>query len=185
MSLSLSASCKGVLKPLAAACGAWLLLSSCGIPGTPGAPDPSDPPVGTKITVQDIVGTFPAPKVGINYVYIGVEKKGQVTKTTRAELEVAEIKGAIVKLKLDVAGDQKTVDVDTSKPPILPPGGMSFEGREHVAVPAGTFNAMKLGFSQNSSSINVWAVKGIGVVKTLEQRANGDTMTIQLQSYRQ
>lgn len=165
---------------LALAC---TLFSSCGSDiGT--VADPSDPPVGSKLSAQDIVGYFPTPKVGIQYIYVSTEKKGLVTLSNRAELEVAEVKGTLVKLKLNVNDESKFVDVDTAKPPVLPTGGMNFEGREEISIPAGKFKAFKLSFSQNTSSINVWAVKGVGVVKTLEQRANNDTLTVELHSYR-
>jgi hypothetical protein len=175
-----------ILKPslraiiLAFAC---TFSSSCGSDlGT--TPDPSDPPVGSKISTQDIVGYFPAPKAGMLYVYVSTEKKGLVTLSNRAELEATEVKGTLVKLKLSVGDESKFVDVDTAKPPVLPAGGMNFEGREEVSVPAGSFKAFKLSFSQNNSSFNVWAVKGIGVIKTLEQRANSDMLTVELHQYR-
>lgn len=165
-----------------------LLLAGCGAAGTPGSPsnaEPGDPTIGTHVGSQDVVGYFPPPKVGINYVYVGVEKKGETTKTTRAELEVLEVNGSKVKLKLTIAGESKTTDVDTSTPPVLPPGGLTFEGRESLSVPAGSFKAAKFSYSQNGSNFNVWAFKGVGVLKILEQRPNSDTNTVQLDSYRQ
>lgn len=161
------------------------LLIGCGLPGTPGTPDPADPAVGTKVTSQDVVGYFPAPRVGIRYVYTGVELKGQVTVSHRLDAEVAEINGNLVKLRLIVDGAaSKLQDVDTSKPPVLPPGGLTFEGRENIAIPAGNFNAQKFSYSQSGGTVNIWALKGIGVLKVIDQKANRDTNTIILESYK-
>ena len=86
---------------------------------------------------------------------------------------------------LIVGGSEtKTQTVDTSKPPVLPAGGLHFEGRENIQVPAGSFNAQKFSYGQNGGTVNVWALKGIGILKVFDQRANGDTATIQLESYK-
>ncbi|MGV3526647.1 MAG: hypothetical protein ACO1RX_20685 [Candidatus Sericytochromatia bacterium] len=175
-----------MLKPLLAPILGLLTavcFTSCGVPGMPGPQDPPDPAVGSQISTQDIVGYFPTPRPGMRYVYVSTEKKGQVTLSNRAELEVLSVQGTQVKLGLKVGNEDKQTDVDTARPPLLPAGGMNFVGRENVTVPAGTFSALKLSFSQDNKSFNVWAVRGIGVLQTLEQRPNQETMTIQLESY--
>lgn len=163
---------------------AAFVVSSCGASNGPGAPDPSDPAVGTKLSNQDIVGYFPPPKVGLNYVYVSTNRTGEVSKSTRLDISVTEVNGPKVKLKLIAAGTNTSMhDVDTGTPPVLPPGGLTFEGREQLTIPAGSFNAQKLSLTQNNNTINVWAVKGVGIIKTLEVKANRDTVENVLQSY--
>ena len=121
----------------------------------------------------------------MKYVYLSTELKGEVKKSTRLEAEVVETTEQKAKLKISIGGTAPTTtEVDRDQdPPVLPSGGITFEGRENVTTPAGTFNALKYSYSQNKSAFNSWGVKGTGIIKILEQRSEGDTVTTELQSF--
>lgn len=169
-------------------CGLLLLAPvACGNPVTGSATvtaEAGDPQIGTQVEAKSILDLYPQLLAGMKYVYLAVEKKGAVAKSTRVEAEVLETDADKAKVRLTIGGaNSTTVDINRANPPVLPSGGLVFEGREQIGVPAGSFNARKYSYSANGSTFNVWAQQDVGVLRTLEQKANGDTVDNQLQSF--
>ncbi|HEY9841053.1 MAG: hypothetical protein ACAI44_23770 [Candidatus Sericytochromatia bacterium] len=177
-SMSLLALLFGLLAPLA----------GCG-PNSPGGKtslgtEPGDPPIGTKTDAKSVLDLYPSLLAGNKYVYLSVDKNGEVAKSTRVEAEVLEATADKAKVRLTIAGaNSSVIDIDRAKPPLLPPGGLIFEGREQISVPAGSFNALKYSYTQGTSSFNTWAQRDVGILQTVEQKGFAHVVTTTLQSY--
>lgn len=159
--------------------------AACGLPNGGETPQSGDPPIGTQVEATYLSDFYPPFRAGMRYAYVGVERQGEIEKSNRLEAEVLETTADKAKIRVTIGGKvSQTTEINRRQdPPVLPPGGITFEGREQITVPAGSFNAQKFSYTQNKSSFNAWGEKGVGLLKILERRPNGDTVTTELQSY--
>ncbi|PKL76283.1 MAG: hypothetical protein CVV27_11030, partial [Candidatus Melainabacteria bacterium HGW-Melainabacteria-1] len=97
---------QAILTLLPLGCG---LLLACSPPSGSLTPEPGDPPIGTKIDAKSLLDFYPQFLAGMKYVYVSVEKKGEVDKSTRVEAEVLEANADLAKLRLTIGGAQSNV----------------------------------------------------------------------------
>ncbi|MGV3525718.1 MAG: hypothetical protein ACO1RX_15960 [Candidatus Sericytochromatia bacterium] len=159
--------------------------AACALPNGGETPQAGDPLIGTQVEATYLSDFYPPFRAGMQYAYVGVERQGEIEKSNRLEAEVLETTADTAKIRVTLGGkiSQITEINRRQDPPVLPPGGITFEGREQITVPAGSFNAQKFSYTQNKSRFNAWGEKGVGLLKILERRPNGDTVTTELQSY--
>lgn len=159
--------------------------AACGLPNGGASPQSGDPAIGTQVEATYLTDFYPPFRAGMQYTYVGVERQGDIEKSNRLEAEVLETTADKAKIRVTIGGKTSQITEINRRqdPPVLPAGGITFEGREQISVPAGSFNAQKFSYTQNNSSFNAWGEKGVGLLKVLERRANGDTVTTELQSY--
>jgi hypothetical protein len=156
---------------------------SCGNPSS--TDTTSNKQIGEKVDAKFVLDFLPTFVAGMKYTYISKSKKGQVELSELTTAEVIESNGEKSQIRLTIGTNSSVVPVDLSKPPVLPPSGISYEGKETVTVPAGTFNTTKISFSiSGGSSFNIWLLKDTGIIKVLEQKNNGDTITTELKEFK-
>src|SRR5690349_19644630 len=93
---------------LALCCALLLPLNGCGNGlndpnDTDGAvSEPGDPPIGTRVEAKSILDLYPQLLAGMKYVYLVVDKNGEVSKSTRVEAEVLSSDADKAKVRLIV-----------------------------------------------------------------------------------
>lgn len=174
----LQRSVAGLMLTTLVACGN---LSASNLPSSL----PGDPEIGTQVEAVYLTDFYPPFEVGMKYAYLSTEQKGEAEKSTLLEAEVVETTAEKAKVRITLGGGAANVTEINRKidPPVLPAGGITFEGREQLTVPAGTFHALKFSYRQNNSLFNAWGEKGVGLVRVLEQKPNGDSVNTVLQAY--
>lgn len=144
----------------------------------------TDRQVGSKVDGAYVIDFLPQFVAGMRLNYVTKSKVGAVDMSQLTTIEVTETSSTTAKLNVTSGGKTNPVTFDRAKPPILPEAGITYEGRENVTVPAGTYNAVKVSFSNTTSVFNAWLSKDVGIVKVVEQRKEGLVVTTELNEFK-
>lgn len=130
-----------------------------------------DRAVGSKVDAKYVIDFFPQFAAGMKLTYLTKSKVGQVDMSQQLLIEVTEVNNNIAQLRVNSGTSSNIVPFDSSKPPILPDSGITYEGLENITVGAGSYNnATKVSFSNTTSVFNAWLIKDIGILKVVEQK---------------
>ena len=162
-----------------------LLISLCYVMVSCSTPTGNGIAAGTKVQVKYITDFYPKQQLGMKYVYLSSEKKGLAQTLTRLEYSVTEINDNKVKLKTLANGiDQKSLDIDINKPPLLPSANLQYEGEDFLIVTAGSYQTTRFSYLINNDRYDLWLSKDVGVIKFSERKSSGDVVITELNEFR-
>lgn len=163
-----------------------LLIPSYSCSTTTNTPNTTvnDKAIGSKVDAIYVMDHLPQFVAGMKLTYLTKSKVGSVDMSQQTSVEVLETNSGTAKLRV-VSGDKSNLtQFERNKPPILPPSGITYEGKENINIPAGSYNASKVSFSNDTSVFNAWIIKDIGILKVVEQKKDGTVITTELIEYK-
>ncbi len=147
--------------------------------------------IGSKVSGKFVSSFEPIPFVGMKYTFISTMKGSNYNLPPKEEsTEVTEITtNGYAKLFISGSNQEdreKVIRVSEIRSSGIIYVDFKYEGLKDIKVPFGSFkNATKVSVSNKSTSLSLWLVKNIGVVKLVEcDKVSHTTVTTELEEFR-